>query len=366
MTHLRFSRYDPRQRARDERLEELLRLFRVLLSHAAGDAEQALEWLDRIAERHGLWTADLDRAAFEGVLRERGELERRDGGDGGLALTRKGEGLLRRDALERVFGDLARAAGGRGEHRSRVEGLGVEREPALRPWTFGDDLAQLAPTETLAEALRRQGSSDLDAWSLEERDLVVHETERKTRRATALLVDCSHSMVLYGEDRMTPARLVATALVELIRTRYPQDVLHVVAFGDDTVRVPEEQVPYLSWGPYHTNTKAALALARDLLLRSRCPDRRIFLITDGKPTVLDERGKRLIDSGYPNPRILNRTLDEAALCRRKRIPITTFMVADDPVLQRFVRDLCATNGGQAFTCAPDELGGLLLRDFLRR
>ena len=140
----------------------------------------------------------------------------------------------------------------------------------------------------------------------------------------------------------------------------------MIAFGDDAVEVPLKQVPYLNYGHYHTNTKAALEMARKILVRSRAPNRQIFLITDGKPTVLDEAGRRLIDSGpWLNPRIVNRTLDEAAQCRRKHIPISTFMVTDDPTLVSFVEDLTKINQGRAYYTALGRLGQFLFVDYIR-
>ena len=222
----------------------------------------------------------------------------------------------------------------------------------------------ISPTDTLNNAVRRTLGAGQEEIMLQEDDFAVYENEMNTTCATALLVDCSHSMVLYGEDRMTPARKVAMGLVELIKTKYPRDRLHVIAFGDDAVEVPLEKVPYLTWGRYHTNTKAALELARKTLVRSRSSNRQIFLITDGKPTVLDEAGKRYIDSGWLNPRIVNRTLEEAAMCRRKDITITTFMVAEDPYLVNFVEDLTKINKGRAYYTALGKLGQFLLVDYI--
>jgi len=358
---VRYSRFDPDRVSRQQRLEELMRLFRELLTHAAGDVEKALEWLDQIARKYGLWRDDLSLEDFKAELTREGQITR--GKDGGFRLTPRGEKALRHHAFADLFGVLRR--GSPGEHRSRDTGPGGEALPEVRAYEFGDELWSIAPTETLHNAVRGSFARGEDSIRVTEEDLAVRETELASSCATALLVDCSHSMVLYGEDRMTPARKVALGLVELIKTKFPKDRLHVIAFGDDAVEVPLEEVPYLSWGRFHTNTKAALQLGRNLLMRSRYANRQVFLITDGKPTVLDEGGRRYIDSGWLNPRIVNRTLDEAVLCRRKHIPITTFMMTDDPVLGTFVDDLTRLNRGRAYYTSLDNLGQFVLVDYVK-
>ncbi|MCB9882128.1 MAG: VWA domain-containing protein [Planctomycetes bacterium] len=354
--------WDEQAEERERRLRDLLKLYRMLLQRTAGDVDEALDWLDEIAERHDLWGQGITSETFRRLLEEHGQIERHD--EGGFQLTPRGEQSLRRQALEDVFGDLLDSRSTPGEHHSRITGPGGDREPTVRPYEFGDELWSIAANETLTNAVRRSFAQGQEL-SVREEDLSVYETDYTAQCATALLVDCSHSMILYGEDRMTPARNVALGLIELIKKRYPRDRLHVIAFGDDAVEVPLSDVPYLNWGPYHTNTKAALEMARTLLMRSRCPNRQIFLITDGKPTVLDEGGRRLIDSGWLNPRIVNRTLDEAAQCRRKRIPITTFMVTEDPVLIRFVEELTEINQGRAYYTGLGKLGRTLLVDYVK-
>ena len=358
---IEYNHWDALKIARQKRLNDLMKLFRLLLNKAAGDVDRALDWLDRIAQKYGLWGNGIDRDAFEKQLRESGEVERESSGS--HKLTPKGERGMRSLALEELFGDM-RKIGAFGQHRSRHTGAGGEQEPFVRPYQFGDELWNIAATPTISNAVRSSFQRGEDEITIREDDMVVHENEQTTQCATALLVDCSHSMVLYGEDRMSPARTVAMGLVELIKTRYPRDRLHVIAFGDDAVEVPLNQVPYLTWGPYHTNTKAALEMGRKLLERSRCPNRQIFMITDGKPTVLDEGGRRYIDSGWLNQRIVNRTLDEAAQCRRKRIPVTTFMMTDDPYLRSFVEDLTEINQGRAYYTGLGKLGSMLMVDYI--
>jgi uncharacterized protein with von Willebrand factor type A (vWA) domain len=282
-----------------------------------------------------------------------------------VELTPKGAKALRHEAFLQIFSNLGKGAPG--EHRSRVTGAGAEFQTETRAYRFGDELSSIAARQSLNNAVRRSlKSNGSDDIRITEDDLEVFETELSAGCATALLVDCSHSMVLYGEDRMTPARQVAMGLVELIQTRFPRDRLHVIAFGDDAREVSLKDVPFLDYGPYHTNTRAALQLGRKLLMRVRSPNKQIFLITDGKPTVLDEGGRRLIDSApWLNPRIANRTLEEAAQCRRKNIPISTFMVTEDPTLVSFVEDLTRINHGRAYFTGLGKLGQFLLVDYLR-
>lgn len=353
--------WDQQREDLEKRLRDLNKLYRLLLNRLAGDADRAIQYLDRLAQKYGLWDEALDRETFEKQLSDSGEVQRDTHGT--FKLTPKGERAMRTLALQELFGEMHRM-GGPGEHRSRHTGSGGEREPFVKPYQFGDELWNIAVNDTISNAVRSSYERGDDDITIREDDVMVHENEQNTTCATALLVDCSHSMVLYGEDRMTPARTVTMGLVELIKSRYPRDRLHVIAFGDDAVEVPLNKVPYLSWGPYHTNTKAALEMARKLLERSRCPNRQIMMITDGKPTVLDEGGRRYIDSGWLNQRIVNRTLDEAAQCRRKRIPITTFMMTDDPVLRRFVEELTELNQGRAYYTGLGKLGTYLMVDYM--
>jgi Ca-activated chloride channel homolog len=173
-------------------------------------------------------------------------------------------------------------------------------------------------------------------------------------------------MILYGEDRITPAKRTALALAELIQTRYPKDALHVVLFGDDAWEVPLSDLPYVGVGPFHTNTRAGLQLAQEILRKKRQANRQIFMLTDGKPSALTERGGRI----YKNPfgldrRVVSKTLDEAANCRRRGIPITTFMLTQDPMLVDFVERLTRINRGRAYYSQPDRVGDFVFVDYLR-
>jgi uncharacterized protein with von Willebrand factor type A (vWA) domain len=172
-------------------------------------------------------------------------------------------------------------------------------------------------------------------------------------------------MILYGEDRITPAKQVAMAFTEMIKKKYPKDALNIVTFGDDAREIQVKDLPYLTVGPFHTNTKAGLQTARNILMRRKNPNKQIFMITDGKPSVIRRRNGSLYKNPIGlDPIIVNRTLDEAVICRKKRIIITTFMITKDPYLKRFVMKLTELNKGRAYFSSPENLGNFVLMDFL--
>jgi len=336
---------------------DLQRLFNQLLLASAGDPEQAMDWM-RYLQEQGYIDAAIDLEAFFSRLVEEGFLENR--GEGGLVLSSSGERKIRKSAFEQIFSGLRK--GDAGYHPIRSSGEGVEIQPETRDYEFGDEVSRIDSVRSLANAMKRtQGGLDLA-----EEDLAVHETEQQTACATVVAIDVSHSMILYGEDRITPAKTVALALTELITTRYPKDHLDVITFGDRAERIELSDLPYLEAGPFHTNTREALELARGILGRRKQPNRQIVLITDGKPSALTEPDGHV----YKNPmgldlRIVNRTLEEADLCRRQKIVITTFMIATDPWLQEFVDQLTKVNRGRAYFASPDNLGEFLLSDYIR-
>ncbi|MBI5363374.1 MAG: VWA domain-containing protein [Planctomycetes bacterium] len=353
----RYSQFDPELEGLTERLKHLQRLFRELLLHTDGDVEQALLILAQVGKRYGLLDERLTIEQYKEWLEQRQSIARDRAGR--ARLTKRGEQELRAGALEQLFGGLANDA--RGDHRVQSSGTGVERLSETRAWGFGDALHLVDAQESLKAALARTGTLELA-----EEDLRVHETEHLTSCATVLLIDVSHSMVLYGEDRITPAKRVALSLVALIQKRYPKDALHVVQFGDEAREIPIDELPYLSAGPFHTNTKAGLELARELLRRKAQTNRQIVMLTDGKPSALTERDGTI----YKNPfgldrRIVNKTLEEADHCRRLGIPITTFMLTTDPTLVEFVETFTEVNHGRAYYSQLDELGSYVLVDYVR-
>jgi Ca-activated chloride channel family protein len=355
MPAFRYEKWDEELLERLRNQRGLLDLFQELLLRANGDVERALRFMQQLKRAGRLGEVDLD--AFRRSLLEKGVIE--EGKKGFLTLTGKGERQLRREALTRVFSDLKR--GPAGEHRTPRAGEGGERLPETRPWRFGEDVTALDVSQTLRNALARTGME----LRIGEPDLEVNETEHHASCATVLLLDVSHSMVLYGEDRITPAKRVALAMAELIRTRYPKDSLQVCLFGDAAEEVPVERLPYVGAGPFHTNTAAALALARRLLLKKKHPNRRIFMVTDGKPSAIFEEGKLYKNPFAMDPKIIARTLEEAAACRRSRIPITTFMLTRDPTLVDFVETLTRVNRGKAYYASPDDLGNSVFVDYLK-
>lgn len=359
MTDYRYRRFDGEAASLRGLIEKLRRLFHELLLRTAGDADEALRYLKSIAERHGLFDERFSMNDFRDLL----EKERSIAKDarGRMKLTPKGERVIRAESLDAIFSSLRSDA--QGEHRVPSAGEGRERLPETRPWAFGDPVSLVDGPGTISNAIRRAG---IDELSVTEEDLEVFETEHLSSCATVMLVDVSHSMILYGEDRITPAKRVAMALAELITTRYPKDSLHVVLFGDEAREVSIDDLPYVSVGPFHTNTRGGLRLAQEILRTRKQVNRQIFMITDGKPSALTERDGRI----YKNPfgldeRIVNKTLDEAAACRRLGIPVTTFMLTDDPVLVDFVDKFTQVNRGRAYYSEPNRLGDFVLVDFLR-
>jgi Ca-activated chloride channel family protein len=336
---------------------DLQRLFNQLLLASAGDPEQAMDWM-RYLQEQGFIDESVDLEAFFARLLEDGFLERQ--GEGTVVLSSSGERKVRKSAFEQIFSGLRK--GESGYHPIRSSGEGAEMQPETRDYEFGDEISHIDSVRSLANAMKRtQGELDLA-----EEDLAVYETEHQTACATVVAIDISHSMILYGEDRITPAKTVALALTELITTKYPKDQLDVITFGDRAERIELRDLPYLEAGPFHTNTREALELARGILARRKQPNRQIVLITDGKPSALTEPDGHV----YKNPmgldlRIVNRTLEEADLCRRQKIVITTFMIATDPWLQEFVDQLTKVNRGRAYFASPDNLGEFLLTDYIR-
>jgi uncharacterized protein with von Willebrand factor type A (vWA) domain len=359
MVEFRYASFDAAAASLRELFEKLHALFNQLLLQTNGNVDEALRHLDRIAERYGLFGGRVTIEDFRRYLEQTRAVSRAPGGQ--LSLTPRGERIIRTESLDAIFGSLGSDAAG--DHRTSGAGEGLERLPETRPWSFGDSISLIDPTGTVSNAVRRSGIDDLD---IIEEDLAVYETEQLSSCATVLLVDISHSMVLYGEDRITPAKRVALALTELIRTRYPKDSLNVVLFGDEALEVPLDSLPYIGVGPYHTNTRAGLRLAQEILRTRRQANRQIFMLTDGKPSALTERDGSL----YKNPfgldeRVVNKTLDEAANCRRVGIPITTFMLTEDPVLVDFVETFTRVNHGRAYFSRPDRLGSFVLVDYIR-
>ena len=280
--------------------------------------------------------------------------------DGSFKITAKSEQTIRKKSLEEIFGKLKKSK--QGNHQTNKPGPSSELNPDTRAYQFGDMLEQIDFTESIKNAQINRG---VDAFSMHEDDLVIREADFKTQTSTVLMIDISHSMILYGEDRITPAKKVAMALCELITKKYPKDTIDIVVFGNDAWQVEIKDLPYLQVGPYHTNTVAGLELAMDLLRRRKNPNKQIFMITDGKPTCLKVGIKYYKNSFGIDSKILSETLKLAAQCRKLKIPVTTFMIASDPYLKEFVKEFTKVNNGNAYYSSLKGLGDLIFEDYKR-
>lgn len=352
----RFLKYDEGENAKTK-FEQLLDLFMQLLSYTNGDAAEAIQWMNELDKQFGLTNDEYGMGDFVEDLKDNGYLQENNI-DGTLSITAKSEQTIRKKSLEEIFGKLKKTR--QGNHQTFKPGQGDEINPETRPFHFGDMLEQIDFTESIRNAQINHG---IDSFTMHEDDLEIKETDFKTQTSTVLMIDVSHSMILYGEDRITPAKKVAMALSELITTKYPKDTIDIVVFGNDAWIVEIKDLPYLQVGPYHTNTVAGLELAMDLLKRRKNPNKQIFMITDGKPTCLKINGRYYKNSFGIDRKIFNRCLSLATQCKKLKIPITTFMIASDPYLQKFVQEFTETNNGKAFFASLDKLGAFIFRDF---
>jgi Ca-activated chloride channel homolog len=351
----RFSQFIPPQDDRSP-FEKLLPVFLEMLTHTSGDVEEALEWMKEVDKEHGLFTKEYTLEDFKADLVKHGIIGDRPSKGGRTPLTGKAEKLIRERALQQVFGTLKKSD--RGSHALRRTGAGEEPTSERRGFRYGDRMDQVAMSDSIRNAQQR----GLDDLELHESDLEVIETEHQSACATVLMIDISHSMILYGEDRITPAKKVAMALAELIRRRYPKDTLDIVVFGNDAWQVSLKDLPYLQVGPFHTNTVAGLELAMDILRRRKLKNRRIVMITDGKPSCIKRNGEYYMNSFGLDEVIVSRTLDAAVRARKAGIPITTFMIAQDSYLQRFIERFTEANQGRAFYTGLQGLADMVFRD----
>lgn len=340
--------------------EELLKLFKEILIHTSGDVSEALSWLTEIDKQHNITSDDYGIADFIQDLIDKGYIQedRQEQGLTPMTPTKKMEVSLRRHALDEIFDQLKKSKPGK--HNTTSAGQGDEFTSELKPFEFGDKLDKISISESLKNAQINHGLND---FKLTQNDLEVHETFFQSQTSTVLMIDISHSMILYGEDRITPAKKVAMALSELITTRYPKDSLDVLVFGNDAWQIEIKDLPYLEVGPYHTNTVAGLELAMNILRRRKNPNKQIMMITDGKPTCI-KKGKKYYKNAFGLDRkILNRTLSLAVKARKLNIPITTFMIARDPYLVQFVDKFTRANNGKAFYSSLQGLGEFIFMDY---
>ncbi len=337
--------------------DRLFDLLRELLNYTAGDLAEAMDWMNQLDREHKITDSNYGMGDFIKDLKEKGFIKENPE-NGEIIITSKTEQSIRQKALEEIFGKLKKSQNG--NHRTVYAGKGDETTGEIRPFQFGDSISQLAITETMKNAYTQiMGGND----HITEEDFMVVEREHTSQTSTVLMIDISHSMILYGEDRITPAKKVAMALAELIKTKYPKDTLDIIVFGNDAWQIEIKDLPYLKVGPYHTNTVAGLRLAQDLLRRRKNQNKQIFMITDGKPSCLKEPGGYYMNSFGLDRKIVNKCLNEAAICRRLKIPITTFMIARDPYLQSFIDEFTQTNNGRAFYTGIKGLGDIIFKDF---
>ncbi len=357
MLGYRFSRFIPRDGDKSP-FDKLFDIFKELLVHTGGDVSEAFNWLNQLDKEYQLTSEDYTMQDFIRDLKEKGYLREEE--TGSIVMTGKTEQSIRQDALQQIFGKLKKTK--RGHHRTHHTGMGDELTSDRKAYSFGDPVENIAMTESMKNAQIRHG---IDSPRITENDLEIVETEHYAQTSTVLMIDISHSMILYGEDRITPAKKVAMALSELIMRQYPKDTLDVIVFGNDAWQISIKDLPYLQVGPYHTNTVAGLELAIDLLARRKNPNKQIFMITDGKPTCLKEGHEYYKNSYGLDRKILNKTFNLARQCRRLKIPVTTFMVATDPWLQQFVEEFTEINHGKAFYTSLKGLGEYIFEDYER-
>ena len=359
-----FSKHVPEEISHFDRVFDV---FKDLLTHTSGDIEEAFEWLEMLDKEYDIFTDEYTLEDFEKDLIKRGYIKKEDDsedgntgpGKGKNILTAKLEAALREYALDQIFGKLKKS--GIGNHRTNKSGVGDERDGENRNFQYGDDLSTVNMTESLKNAQINNGIADL---RMTEDDLIVEETKHKAQMSTVLMIDISHSMILYGEDRITPAKKVAMALVELIKRKYPKDSIDIIVFGNEAWPIKIKDLPYLQVGPYHTNTVAGLELAMDILRRKRNTNKQIFMITDGKPSCLKlPNGEYYMNSVGLDEKIVTECLTKAAQARKLKIPITTFMIAQDPYLRKFVEAFTAQNKGKAFLTGLSGLGQMIFEDY---
>jgi uncharacterized protein with von Willebrand factor type A (vWA) domain len=357
----RFTAFVPETDPEKSQFENLLNIFMQLLTLTSGNVSEALSWLTNLDKQYGLTQGQYGIGDFIEDLKKKGYIDEDEQKKGSFKITAKSEQTIRKSALEEIFGKLKKTK--KGDHNTTYAGQGGDELSAdLRGYEFGDTLDQISMTDSIRNAHINHG---IGSFMITENDLEVVEREVKTQTSTVLMIDISHSMILYGEDRITPAKKVAMALAELITTRYKKDTLDVIVFGNDAWQIEIKDLPYLKVGPYHTNTVAGLELAMDLLRRRKNKNKQIFMITDGKPTCIKEGIRYYKNSFGLDSKILNKTLTLAAQCRRLNIPITTFMIASDPYLQEFVKEFTKVNNGNAYYSSLKGLGDLVFEDYKR-
>jgi len=349
-------------------------LQRLLGEPADGDQEGARQQLEDLIQQ--IIERMMEQGFITGAPDLDPERERRRGAGGGggddsgpvtFEVTDKALDFLGYRALRDLLGSIGRSSAGR--HDTRHLSTGIESVAAPKPYEFGDTL-NIDPSSTILNAVQRlhgEGRPTSGAIHVEYSDLMVAQSEYQSSCATVIMLDCSHSMILYGEDRFTPAKRVALALAHLIRTQYPGDSLHAVLFHDSAEEIPLKQLGRVRVGPYYTNTREGLRLARRILERQKKDMRQIVMITDGKPSALTRPDGQIYKNAFGlDPYIVAETFAEVNACQKAGIMINTFMLARDHDLVAFVRRVAAICRGKAYFTTPYTLGQYVLMDYMDR
>lgn len=323
--------------------------------------DQVEALIDKIVQR----MKDENFLNAEEPTEGQGQGEEGDGESSRFEVTDKGMDFLGYKALRDLLGPLGKSSLGR--HDTSYEAAGVETNGSSKQYEFGDSL-NLDITATLNSVFAREGApTGSGVLNLEYSDLHVQQADYQSSCATVVLLDCSHSMILYGEDRFTPAKRVAMALSHLIRTQYPGDTLSLVLFHDSAEEIPISQLPRVKVGPHYTNTREGLRVAHRILQRSNKDMKQIVMITDGKPSALTLPDGRIYKNAFGlDPIVIEETLQEVSRCKRAGIMINTFMLAQDFALVQFVQKVSAMCRGKAYFTTPQTLGNYLLMDFMSR
>ena len=321
------------------------------------DADEVEELVDQII-------AKMQAQNFiNAEMPDQGNGESGEGESARFEVTDKAMDFLGYKALRELLGPLGKSSLGR--HDTRYEAAGVETNGSSKQYEFGDTL-NLDITGTLSNVFAREGLANGIA-GIEYSDLQVQQSDYQSSCATVVLLDCSHSMILYGEDRFTPAKRVAMALAHLIRTQYPGDTIDLVLFHDSAEHIPIGQLPRVKVGPHYTNTREGLRVAQRILQRSNKDMKQIVMITDGKPSALTLPDGRIYKNAFGlDPLVISETLEEVNRCKRSNIMINTFMLASDFQLVQFVQQVSAMCRGKAYFTTPQNLGNYLLMDFMSR
>ena len=327
---------------------------------AEGKLDELIEKLiDRMERENYISTAQPEQQQGQ-VTQNAGQMGRAT--DARFEVTDKSLDFLGYKTLRDLLGSLGKSNFGR--HDTRHWATGVETSGGSQPYEFGDTL-NLDVTATLKSAIAREGLTL--PLNLEYRDLQVHQSEYQSSCATVVMLDCSHSMILYGEDRFTPAKKVAMAMAHLIRTQYPGDTLSLVLFHDSAEEMPVSQLARVKVGPYYTNTREGLRLSQRILSRQRKDMKQIVMITDGKPSALTLPDGRIYKNTFGlDPLVVSETLEEVSRCKRQNIMINTFMLASDFGLVQFVQKVTQMCRGKAYFTTPETLGEYLLMDYMQR